>query len=81
MTIAFGSCNHVNDPQPLWNKIAKAKPDLWIWTGDIIYGDTEDMSVLQGKYKKQLSNPEYNEFMTMVVIMLVPNMHKKTPVR
>ena len=51
--IAFGSCNRVDEPQNLWDDIRKQNPDLWIWLGDNIYGDTEDMDVLRNMYKLQ----------------------------
>lgn len=38
-SIAFGSCNRDELPQPLWPVIAENKPDLWIWAGDNIYAD------------------------------------------
>lgn len=61
-TIAFGSCNHQWDEQPLWDIIAAKEPDLWIWTGDIIYADTEDMNKLSLDYKEQKGNPDYSKF-------------------
>lgn len=57
--VAFGSCNRSDLPQPLWTPILAHQPDLWIWTGDIVYGDTQDMAVLAGKYASQLANPGY----------------------
>lgn len=57
--IAFGSCNNQDLPQPLWETIAAFNPQLWIWLGDNIYGDTEDMSLLAAKWDKQKTNPEY----------------------
>lgn len=59
--IAFGSCNNQDLPQPLWETIAAYQPQLWIWLGDNIYGDSEDMSVLAAKWDKQTSNPEYRK--------------------
>ncbi len=50
--VAFGSCNRSDLPQPLWTPIIETRPDLWIWTGDIVYGDTRDMAVLAGKYAR-----------------------------
>src|SRR5688500_2238060 len=29
--IAFGSCNREDKPQPLWQFILAAEPQLWIW--------------------------------------------------
>lgn len=53
--IAFGSCSNQNKPQPILNTVVSQKPDLFIYLGDNIYGDTKDMNVLAQKYK-QLSN-------------------------
>ena len=37
--IAFGSCAKQWEPQPIWNTVAAAKPDLFLFIGDAIYGD------------------------------------------
>ncbi|MEM6723677.1 MAG: alkaline phosphatase D family protein [Bacteroidota bacterium] len=68
-TIAFGSCNHEYDQQPMWDFILQENPDLWIWLGDNIYGDSEDMSVLQAKYDQQLDNPDYQTLYRQVPII------------
>jgi len=57
--IAFGSCAHQDKPQPIWQAIRAAEPDLWIWMGDIVYGDTEDMEVLAEKYGQLAKLPGY----------------------
>jgi alkaline phosphatase D len=66
LTVAFGSCNRIDLPQPMWPVIAKEKPDVWIWLGDNIYGDTDDMAVLKGKYDKQYNLPGYSQFRAQV---------------
>ena len=58
--IAFGSCNKHDVKPVLWDDIAKADPDVWIWLGDIIYGDTEDVQLLETKYEKQNNVAGYN---------------------
>ncbi len=60
-TIAFGSCNKHDLPQPLWNPILKNEPDLWIWLGDNIYGDSPDEAVLREKYAVQNNIEGYKE--------------------
>ncbi|WP_026260575.1 alkaline phosphatase D family protein [Spirosoma luteum] len=60
-TIAFGSCSDQKRPQPLWDDIVAQKPDLWIWLGDNIYGDSENMDTLRAKYARQKSNPVYQQ--------------------
>lgn len=58
-SIAFGSCNKQDLPQPLWNPILEENPDLWIWLGDNIYGDTDDMGLLKSKYDSQYNQVDY----------------------
>lgn len=60
-TIAFGSCSRQSLPQPLWDDIVAQKPDVWIWLGDNIYGDSESMDTLRAKYAVQKSNPVYQQ--------------------
>ncbi|MEP3209427.1 MAG: alkaline phosphatase D family protein [Maribacter sp.] len=52
-TITFGSCNKHDLPNLLWDDIAATNPDVWIWGGDIIYADTDDMVKLRKTYKAQ----------------------------
>ncbi|MHA7128536.1 alkaline phosphatase D family protein [Algoriphagus namhaensis] len=59
LKIAFGSCNKHDAPQPLWAPILKDGPDVWIWLGDNIYGDTPDMELLASKYAAQNQIPAY----------------------
>ncbi len=35
--IAFGSCADQNEPQPIWESILAAKPDIFLSIGDIVY--------------------------------------------
>src|SRR5262245_13781670 len=49
-TIAFGSCIEEDKPKPVLTLAAESTPDLFIFLGDNIYGDTVDMAVLQSKY-------------------------------
>ena len=48
--IAFGSCGHETHELPIFNNIVNHNPDLFIFLGDNIYGDTKDMDVLKSKY-------------------------------
>ena len=44
------SCADQNRPQPILRRVVERDPDLFVYLGDNIYGDTEDMAVLRGKY-------------------------------
>ncbi len=61
--IAFGSCSRQDAPEQLWKEVIAQKPDLWIWLGDNIYGDSHDMAVLKRKYDQQKSHPDYQTLM------------------
>ena len=50
-TIAFGSCfNPKKKKFEIFDGILKQKPDAFLFLGDNIYGDTEDMELLKAKY-------------------------------
>lgn len=57
--IAFGSCGHQDHDQPVLKTVVAKKPDLFIYLGDNIYGDTKDMNVLKAKYEKLGSKKEF----------------------
>lgn len=57
--IAFGSCAYEKQSQPILDLVVKHKPDLFIYLGDNIYGDTYDMIELQAKYDSLASKPEF----------------------
>ena len=68
-TIAFGSCNKSDEEQVLWDDISATDPDLWIWLGDAIYGDTEDMTIMRNKYNLQKRNAGYKALMENVPVV------------
>ncbi len=51
--IAFGSCS---DPRkgrsPMFEAVLKENPDVFVFLGDNIYGDTEDMELLKKKWSE-----------------------------
>src|SRR5688500_16429305 len=59
--IAFGSCGWQDEPQPVLALAAEQKPDAFIFLGDNIYGDTENMDTLQAKYSKWGAMEEYKK--------------------
>jgi alkaline phosphatase D len=57
--IAFGCCADESKPQPVWQHVLARKNDLFIFTGDNIYGDSRDMAVLAAKYAKLAAIPGF----------------------
>ncbi len=74
-TLAFGSCNHQDKPQPLWQAIIDEQPDLWLWLGDNIYGDTKDVQLLRKKYDQVKANKDYQQLRTQVPVIGVWDDH------
>jgi len=60
-TIAFGSCNKTPIKNVLWKEIRALQPDIWIWGGDNIYADTDNMIKLEKLYQKQNNIEEYQK--------------------
>lgn len=60
-TIGFGSCLRQNRPQPIWATINNDRPDLFLFLGDNIYGDSENMGILRAKYQTLLEAPGFRE--------------------
>lgn len=50
--LAFGSCVHQDRPQPIWERVLDAQPDVFAFLGDNIYGDSDDPQVLVAKYQQ-----------------------------
>lgn len=61
--IAFGSCLNQEKPADILYKVSAEKPQLFIFLGDDIYGDTEDMNVMQAKYNKLAAQPAYQNLL------------------
>lgn len=60
-TIAFGSCNKQNTTNLLWEPILAHQPDVWIWGGDNVYADTDNMTKLKADYNQQLADTSYQK--------------------
>jgi len=57
--IAFGSCAKQSKNMPVLLSAKAAKPDVFIWLGDNVYGDTDDMTVMRAKYNELSCRPEF----------------------
>ena len=57
--ISFGSCSDLSRPEHLWEQVLATHPQVWIWMGDNIYADTEDMTQMRAKYEETRAHPLY----------------------
>jgi alkaline phosphatase D len=60
-TLVFASCSDQDRPQPLWQSIVDLQPDLFIWGGDNVYADTDDMAKMKADYEKVRKHPVYSQ--------------------
>jgi alkaline phosphatase D len=73
--IAFGSCARQNKPQPIWDHVLAATPDLFVFLGDNVYGDTDDPAELQAKYAMLASKPGFQKLRAAVPIRAIWDDH------
>ena len=73
--IAFGSCGHQSKPMPILRQAIEKNPDLFIYLGDNIYGDTKDMEVLAAKYELLNRRPEFQTLRSRVPILSIWDDH------
>jgi len=67
--ISFGSCNKQYAENILWPEISANNPDIWIWGGDVIYADTDDMIKLEADYNQQWNQKGYKEFAESLTVL------------
>ncbi|QDU97702.1 alkaline phosphatase D family protein [Lignipirellula cremea] len=73
--IALGSCVRQNLPQPIWDAIVGFKPQLFLFIGDNIYGDSESMEVLRTKYKQLGDQPTFQRLKAACPILAIWDDH------
>ncbi len=67
--IAFGSCQSQDSYIPTLATIVENKPDIFIYLGDNIYGDTENMKILAAKYSKLCANSNFKSLVATCPIL------------
>jgi len=74
-TIAFGSCAKQYLPQPIWDSIVKVQPDVFVFLGDNIYGDTTDMEKLTAKYQQLGAMAGYKRLKSVSKVLAIWDDH------
>ena len=67
--IAFGSCGHETEELLIFNEVVKSNPDLFIFLGDNVYGDTYNMDTLRSRYDSLGSRSSYQNLKKNVDIL------------
>jgi len=57
--IAFGSCAEGGKEQGIWDAVLAARPELFVFLGDNVYGDTRNMEDLRAKYAELAAQPGF----------------------
>ena len=67
--IAFGSCAEQDKPQPIWDAVLDARPEIFLFLGDNVYGDTRDRTVLEAAYARLQAKPGFQRLRETVPVM------------
>ena len=73
--IALGSCADQKKPQPIWESITALSPELFLFLGDNVYADTDDMEKLRACYAKLGAVPGYRRLLDICPVIAVWDDH------
>lgn len=73
--ILFGSCGHQDKAMPILDSIIDDQPDLFLFLGDNVYGDTEDMQLLSQKYQKLGQMPRFKKLRATTPLIAIWDDH------
>jgi alkaline phosphatase D len=69
LRIAFGSCSEEDKPQPILNLVVARQPDLFIYLGDNIYGDSRSMDTIRAKYGRLAAKAEFQRLRAATTVL------------
>ena len=73
--IAFGSCLRQGKPQPVWDALVAAEPDLTLLLGDNVYADTHDPAVLAAAYEALFAEPGFQRLRAVSPVLAIWDDH------
>ena len=80
--ITFGSCAKQWEPQPIWDAVIAAEPDLFLFLGDNIYGDwhggdpfVPSAESLRADYRQLMAIPEFSAAQKQIPFMATWDNH------
>lgn len=75
LVIGIGSCSKESKDLQVLKHIENKNPNLFIWMGDNIYGDTYDMNELERKYQKLVNNEYFKSLKSKTPMLSVWDDH------
>ncbi len=69
LRIAFASCADQTRPQPLWDDILEQRPDRFLFIGDAVYADTEDLDEFRQAYHDLAAVPGFRALRQRVPVL------------
>jgi alkaline phosphatase D len=73
--VALGSCADQKKKQPIWDAIVAQSPDLFVFLGDNVYADTEDMDEMRASYAMLAAIPGYQKLRKTCPVLAVWDDH------
>jgi alkaline phosphatase D len=73
--VALGSCADQKKSQPIWDSIIAQSPDLFVFLGDNVYADTEDMAEMRACYEMLAAKPGYQRLLRTCPVLAVWDDH------
>jgi alkaline phosphatase D len=73
--IAFGSGASQERAQPIWEAVAAARPELFVFLGDAIYGDSDNPEILKQKYAQLAAAPGFQKLIKTCPILATWDEH------
>lgn len=73
--ILFGSCAHQDKSMPILDAVIAEQPDLFVFLGDNIYGDTQDMTLLAQKYATLGAKPRFKKLRATTPLIAIWDDH------
>ena len=74
-TLAFGSCDNQDEKNIFWKDIEQNQSDVWIWGGDLVYGESKHMKSFISAFQKQKQNADYQDFIKRTKVLGVWDDH------
>ena len=67
--IVFGSGLAADRPQPIWNAVLDARPELFVFVGDAVFLDTDVPDIMKTKYAQLSSSSGFQDLKNACTVM------------